>query len=673
MKEKKPPDLKSIKRYEDYKTSYKTIKTSLKSITKHDITIEKINNVVVMMNKIIIHTYQFIKLYYLYCYHNKKELHQINEELINSVMKILCKEDTRGRKPKQEIILLKTKLKSFYDKHYSKLIDKDEVLSYTNLNTMIDYETISILTDYENHICNHFIDFFNRFINVSHNKSKIEKDIREEKISQEEKKEKISEFRKELKKVKEDLLNISNDNLTSSDKYHNWIKKTKKIIFTKVSYKENSIYYDVKCNPLDYLKSLIYMSIEIENKKEKTFSCFPLRTNIIPKNVIFDTTTLIHLFINKKDHKHTKDYYLTKGNTISLRNDIWKFFFRTDKKIFGNATSKYVFNYQMQTDGIGASINLIRRDLYNEDKKNKVRTVKKPKGYKEEKYIDELTQEQKDKYRDYIKVGIDPGVRTLLFGTNGETKIIDKENGKTKHKTTVFKYTQDQRRKETKIKKYMKITDNDKKETIINNTTVKKYEETLSKYDSKSCIYKNVKSYIKEKNKVNKILFGYYEKELYRKFKWYGYINRQRTENNMINNFKKVFGEPDKVVIGIGDYCQKQHLKYKEPVKGKGFRKTFKRAGYDIYLVDEYKTSAISYLTEKENENFRKRGNPKPYKNNIMLWHGLLRSTNVPNSNSKAKHVLYDRDKNGAINIRRIFCCHLEGKERPKIFSRKKE
>jgi hypothetical protein len=37
------------------------------------------------------------------------------------------------------------------------------------------------------------------------------------------------------------------------------------------------------------------MSLEIENKKEKTFSVFPLRKSIIPKYIKIDTTTILHL------------------------------------------------------------------------------------------------------------------------------------------------------------------------------------------------------------------------------------------------------------------------------------------------------------------------------------------------------------------------------------------
>jgi calcineurin-like phosphoesterase family protein len=32
----------------------------------------------------------------------------------------------------------------------------------------------------------------------------------------------------------------------------------------------------------------------------------------------------------------------------------------------------------------------------------------------------------------------------------------------------------------------------------------------------------------------------------------------------MINNFKKIFGKPEDIVICIGDFEQKKHMKYKE-------------------------------------------------------------------------------------------------------------
>ena len=137
----------------------------------------------------------------------------------------------------------------------------------------------------------------------------------------------------------------------------------------------------------------------------------------------------------------------------------------------------------------------------------------------------------------------------------------------------------------------------------------------------------------------------------------------------MINNFKKTFGDHNKVLVCFGDYDQKQHLKYKEPTKGKGLRKLFTRAGYNLFLVDEYNTSCKCYFNGDEMEKFRSRGNPRHWREDIMLYHGLLRSKNVPNNKSD-KHYLLNRDFNGAMNIRYKAICYLENKKLPNYLVR---
>jgi hypothetical protein len=59
----------------------------------------------------------------------------------------------------------------------------------------------------------------------------------------------------------------------------------------------------------------------------------------------------------------------------------------------------------------------------------------------------------------------------------------------------------------------------------------------------------------------------------------------------MINKFKKIFGDTNGIVVCFGDFEQRKHMKYKEPIKGKDIRSLFKKSGYDIYLVDEFRTS----------------------------------------------------------------------------------
>ena len=92
IKEKPPDDF------------FKGIKISLKSVLKHpDINLPKITNAVIKCNKIVIQTLMFMKLFLLDHYDKHNKLPTINDEFINSCMKILCNEKATGRPPKKEI------------------------------------------------------------------------------------------------------------------------------------------------------------------------------------------------------------------------------------------------------------------------------------------------------------------------------------------------------------------------------------------------------------------------------------------------------------------------------------------------------------------------------------------------------------------------------------------
>ena len=90
-----------------------------------------------------------------------------------------------------------------------------------------------------------------------------------------------------------------------------------------------------------------------------------------------------------------------------------------------------------------------------------------------------------------------------------------------------------------------------------------------------------------------------------------------------------------------------------------------------MYLVNEFNTSKKLYLKGNELEKFRKRKNPRPYKNNIRLIHGLLRSKSVSNSNlGETKNILVNRDLNGSLNIWHKARCIIENKKIPKYLQR---
>jgi hypothetical protein len=136
----------------------------------------------------------------------------------------------------------------------------------------------------------------------------------------------------------------------------------------------------------------------------------------------------------------------------------------------------------------------------------------------------------------------------------------------------------------------------------------------------------------------------------------------------MINNFKKIFGKPEEVIITIGDWEQKKQMKYKEATKGIGMRKLFRQNNYKVYLVDEFRTSCMCSICKDEIgrcEKFQVIKNPKPYKSGNILVHGLL--------TCKKCSGVWNRDVNSATNIYRIAKNAINGLERPKYLCREKK
>ena len=143
-------------------------------------------------------------------------------------------------------------------------------------------------------------------------------------------------------------------------------------------------------------------------------------------------------------------------------------------------------------------------------------------------------------------------------------------------------------------------------------------------------------------------------------------MNRKRSEHKMLNKFKAKFGTPEETIIGFGDWEQKKQMKYKEPTKGIGMRTLFRKAGYHVYLVDEFRTSCRCSKCEGECEKFRECQNPRPWKKNeTTLRHGLLMC--------KTCKGLWNRDVNSSFNIFKIVEETIAGKGRPEYLQRKKQ
>jgi len=298
----------------------KTNKDNIMNVIKFPIHINTINDIVIKVNKIVIHTYQFIKLYLIHLYNNKKDFPLINEDFISYIFMVLtirkCGSGgyTDSTMPKQ----LK-ELTKFYNEYYKPLTTNDEIIYYDKLNFVLAYEAIDIEKNINVNISEHFIQHLYKYINIT-----LEVKEKHDKITTENKdlkvrKEKHKELTQEINKVKKDLTSFNE--LESDKKYHKWILEQRKLIYqSKIKFEEDSIYYDLKVNPQDYLKSMFYICRELEKvysqikkyndnireeddeKKKKQirlFNVIPLRTNICPKNICLDSCSLISNFLDK--------------------------------------------------------------------------------------------------------------------------------------------------------------------------------------------------------------------------------------------------------------------------------------------------------------------------------------------------------------------------------------
>jgi len=335
MKKLKPKVKEKKKEDNIIKFDYmKTNKDNIMNVINYPAHINIINDIVVKVNKIVVHTYQFLKLYLIHLYDNKKDFPIINEDFIGYIFMVLtirkCGSGgyTETTMPKQ----LK-ELTKFYNEHYKPLTTNDEVIYYDKLNYVLAYEVIDIEKNINVNISEHFIQHLNKYINITlevkEKRDKITKDNKDIKI----RKEKHKEFTQEINKVKKDLTSFNE--LESDKKYHKWILEQRKLIYqTKTEFEEDSIYYDLKVKPQDYLKSMFYVCGELEKvynqikkcnenikddeeKKKKQirlFNVIPLRTNIVSKNICLDSCGLINNFLDKslktdegKDKKDNND------------------------------------------------------------------------------------------------------------------------------------------------------------------------------------------------------------------------------------------------------------------------------------------------------------------------------------------------------------------------------
>jgi len=641
---------------------YNCIKSQLNKIIRNEEynnknTLKVINNAVKRTNNIVTKTYMLLRLVMLDKYHNNLDLPNINADYINIAFKVFI--DNKGKKTlaKENKILLDN-LKSYYSNDiFGDLEDG------TGLNPILTYSAITMNTSIINNIKLNFISYLNRYVNAVFTiiyKIAIEN------------KEFKKQLYKELKVVKEDLIN---NTLKSNFKYHLWISSNRKYLVPILTSNE-SIYSYLQTEPHKFLKHMIFMSDSLEKLGKKQYQFFPLQSSAVPKHIRIDNRGLITLFENNVSDK------FKIANII--KHKLWSDIFNIKCKRKG-----YSFDYSIITDGYSVAMQFISSNGKNKkDKrienmqsaKNHKEKLLKYKSYEEKELLKKnMNQEKRDKEenkkiinekikankkdtvkKDTVKkecnlefpyiddvpkdklegkhIFIDPGKRTLFT-------MLD-DNG------TLYQYNNCQYIRETKRIIYNRKTNKIKEELQINIT-----ESKLSSFNSKTIDINNFKEYIKNKIEANKILTEKYFDKRFRQYKWYSFINKKRAEDNLLNKIESVYSADHKIIIGdwsigkqMSNFISTPNIRLKRKLKER----------FEVYNIDEFRTSCIHYKTEKQTKNLFLKIDYKKTKMHSILTFQM--------ENTRLGCI--NRDKNAVYNIRKLFNCYISGITPPEIYSR---
>ena len=603
VEKKKPKEIFQEFRNNE-KSAYKTFKIPLKTILLNRDAIQPlINNLVFEMNNLVIHTYQFIRLYILNCYTNNSPLPMIDETFILYCIKSLGSRDNRGKKGKDTELL--EVLDTFYKSEYQPLLNHEKT-NLKNTTFLLPYLATQIHTSLHNNFQEHFIQHFLRFINKTTNEITEDKAI-------------LFQFKKQLLELNE-----------TDEIFSNWkLTHLSHILPTEI---KKSIHYDIKVRPFEYLKGMLYMNYVLEKQESKLFQPLPLRNNIIPKHIIIDTASLINLFCPEKDKDGNK---VKKGELLSNvkdnRNEVWSNFINLKDKIFKN--KHYHFHNQIQTDGISCCLLFIRKDLKDKKWGSRIPILQEQDFYN----IEDLSKEQLDTLKERNIVGCDPGKRSLVY-------MMDNNGNK-------LQYTAPQRKRESKAKTNQRILLVERKRNCI----IEK-ETQLSFQNSKSVDYEKFKTYLVEKDKLNKETTDFYKRDVWRKMKFRQYSYGKKSMDTFLNKIRETFGE--NILIGYGNWSRSSQMKHFMPTMNKGLRKLIHKK-YDTITINECNTSKKCCDCNNDLEYYKDKEGKKVFR--------LLVCSNCVSCENK-KIVFRTRDANSSINIMKLTSSWIEKQERPLCF-----
>ncbi len=692
----------------------KTLKCPLKDILNESMDYAFLYNIIDKANNVIFIASHFIRAYALYCFENNETIPDLTDAFVIMAIRSITKSSS-GPIPKQNLDI-RASLDAFFITKFVHLlypneqVDVSDIDKYKldakNLTCILRASADEMRIAYMNNIQLNFFKYLCQYVNQSFKK---EHQSAIDKAPSSSRSKLRKELKAELRKVKDDLVYST---FKCDVKYHQWITTNRPKLLPVIDNKQLHEAY-IKQYPYKYLPYMLHMNKFLEMNNLKTFQPIPLRTEFRNKYITLNTNAVLDILPNLENKAHFNRHL------SYLQDTLWSFIFDLDRIKRKYKLNGYTFNYQIQTDGVGVSLNFIHNSEIPKKKqkseafkkarkiaKSKYKSmtrdqidaaIKKSADDKKQRALESATkykEESKRKKNEFKKRPIeeqqlmtlknklerdefnyiedlikcvdflehlrtahkekrltycDPGKRSLLYmlGDNGLS----------------YNYTNRMRINSTKRLERVAKIDNRKERTIIQDgVSIKQADAILSLFSHNTVRYTNFCEYLTMKLLIRSCMIKATEFNDYLVTQhWHSYIDKRRHEDKLLNDIGRVYGE--NAIYVVGDWGNKGRVSYMS-TPGVGLKRLLGKRS-EVYHIDEYLTSKLSYVTHEKCGNLKLVFKKKNGKLMSKEMHSIL---TYEMSNRRLGCI--NRDKNAVNNMKHIVEQLLINGKRPEEFSR---
>lgn len=395
------------------------------------------------------------------------------------------------------------------------------------------------------------------------------------------------------------------------------------------------------------------------------------------------------IFSNRKTQLNKSEIL---NNVIMFQEEVWNHYFYINHNVFSQRN--YSFDYKLSTDGYSCSIQMIRNNYIEGE--NKKKKNKKTKRKKMDKFYTKLTLEEKEEYiknKENKKKKENIEKKKKLKEKYKNLTDKEKEVIKSKMNKEEFIYIDDINKEQFNdlLKKdwvvvdpgkknllsmmsnkgvYMKYTNRNhifntkrlKYQSYINHFKIKsdifRMEEVLSKYSSKTCNFEKYKETINIRNQLYDEYIELYKYKIFRQYRWYSHINKKKAENSIIKEIKNKFGKDINIIYG--DWSVGKQMKNFISTPNISLKRNIARK-FNLYNIDEYRTSKLNYKTEEETDNLY-----LPDKKGVIRKIHSVLTYKTENGRSGC----INRDVNAVNNMVKIVNYFIKHRDRPEKYKR---